>query len=72
MILQKRPLTERQMDCLYYLVKGMTIKQISEKMQLSARTVEHYLEAVKSKLECKTRFDLVDKALQMQEIRHRL
>ncbi len=72
MLTNQISLTERQTDCLYYLVLGMTIKQIGETMGLSARTVEHYLEAVKSKLQCKTRVDLISKALKMRNIKERL
>ena len=72
MITKPKLLTDRQLDCLYYLVQGMTIRQIGEVMQLSARTVEHYLEAVKSKLQCKSRAELISAALKMQSIKDRL
>lgn len=65
-------LTPRQLGCLYYLVKGMTMKQIGTSLNLSPRTVEHYLDLIKEKLNCKNRFELIDKALQMPEIKKRL
>ena len=65
-------LTERQLDCLYGLVTGMTAKQIAEMLSLSSRTVEGYLEILKNKLNCKDRAELVSAALQMPAIKDRL
>ncbi|WP_019215119.1 response regulator transcription factor [Legionella tunisiensis] len=65
-------LTKRQMDCLYHLVKGMTIKQIANTLNLSPKTVEHYLDAVKVKLKCRNRAELITVALQMPAIREQL
>ena len=58
-------LTQRQFECLLYLVKGMTVKQIATTLELSPKTVEHYLEAVKGKLNCFSRAELIAKALQI-------
>ena len=68
----KKELTERQLDCLFYLVQGMTIREIAEILSLSARTVEHYLEAVKAKLGCKNRSQLIAKAFKMDIIRDKI
>jgi len=56
-------LTTRQSECLYHLVMGLSIKQIAIRLSLSARTVEHYLETVKVKLNCYTRCQLIAKVL---------
>lgn len=53
-------LTKRQMECLYYLTKGMTIKQIAAQLALSHRTVEHYLEAIREKLGCASKWELIN------------
>lgn len=58
-------LTKRQADCLYYLVYGMTIKEIAKTLDLAPKTVEHYLDAVKIKLNCYSRSELIAKALQL-------
>jgi DNA-binding CsgD family transcriptional regulator len=65
-------LTARQLDCLYYLAKGFTIKQIAKMLLLSPRTVEHYLDAIKTKLNCETRVELIEKAFKIKAIRYRL
>ena len=65
-------LTDQQLECLFNQVKGKTIRKIGETMKLSHRTVEHYLEAVKIKLSCKTREELIEKAFQLPLIKDRL
>ena len=65
-------LTNKQLDCLFYLTKGMTSKEISEKVHLSFRTTQHYLDAIKIKLNCYSRSELVAKALAMPCILNRI
>jgi DNA-binding CsgD family transcriptional regulator len=65
-------LSKRQMECLFYITKGRTIKQIATILGLSPKTVEHYLESIKLKLNCSSRAELIDTALQMKEIRESL
>ncbi len=65
-------LTQRQQECLYCLVTGMTIKQIATELGLSPRTVEHHIESIKNKLRCNSRSELIAKALKLQFIKDRL
>ncbi|MFI4955843.1 MAG: LuxR C-terminal-related transcriptional regulator [Gammaproteobacteria bacterium] len=58
------PLTKQQTACLKYLGMGFTHKQIGLQLGLSQKTVEHYLEAVKLKLNCKSRADLMLQAIE--------
>lgn len=55
-------LSQRQIECLIYLSKGMTARQMSEIMELSPRTVEHYLNTTKIKLGCSQRSSLLKRA----------
>jgi len=59
----KRKLTERESQCMYYLVRGMTAKEIGRKMFLSPKTVEYYINSVKTKFHCRTRSELICKIL---------
>ena len=68
----KFELTNRQINCLYYLALGMTTKLIANKLDLSPRTVEHYIEIIKNKLNCYNRSDLIAKALEMPIIKVKL
>jgi len=63
-------LTQRQIDCLICLTQGMTQKQIGIKLNLSPKTVEHYIEAIKEKMNCRTRSELIKKGLQIPFIRN--
>ena len=65
-------LTNRQIDCLFYLAKAYSLKQIAIAMKLSPRTIEHHLEAIKTKFNCHLRSDLVAIALLIPSIRNRL
>jgi DNA-binding CsgD family transcriptional regulator len=71
-ISEKSVLSRRQVDCLYYLLKGLTCKQIAKQLNLSPRTVEHHVEAAKDKLGCDNRAELFAKGLNLQVIRDRL
>ncbi len=42
-------LTQQQSQCLYYLLQGKGIKEISLELQLSSRTVEHYITDLRRK-----------------------
>lgn len=57
-------LSKQQTKCLYYLAQGMTMKQIGQVTGLSPKTVEHYLDAVKLKLNCQSRSELIAQAIQ--------
>jgi DNA-binding CsgD family transcriptional regulator len=65
-------LTQRQQDCLYYLARGFTVKQIATALKISSRTVEHHMEAIKLKLVITRRSDLIAKALELADIKHRI
>lgn len=65
-------LSKRQIDCLVLLIKGMTFKQIAAELDLSARTVEHYIQNLKAKLSAYSRSDLIAKSMLLPEVRNRL
>ena len=58
------PITKQQTACLKYLAMGLTHKQIARELGLSQKTVEHYLDAVKTKLNCSSRADLIMQAIE--------
>jgi DNA-binding CsgD family transcriptional regulator len=51
-------LSSPQQECLYYYLTGLTAKEIGKIKNLSPRTVEDYLEAIKSKYNCSTKSEL--------------
>lgn len=52
-------LTPRQMECCALLMRGKTAREISLLLNLSARTVEYYINIIKIKLDCKNKTELV-------------
>ena len=58
------PLTTRQHECLFLLLRGKRVKEIAAILDISSRTVEEHLALVKEKLGCLTRSQLIEKAIQ--------
>jgi DNA-binding CsgD family transcriptional regulator len=54
-------LSKKQAECLYFYIRGMTAKEIAEKLYVSRRTVEQHLIAIKRNLRCSTRSQIVEK-----------
>jgi DNA-binding CsgD family transcriptional regulator len=56
--LQKVELTNREFDVLFYTMRGLTAKEIGQRIDISFRTVESYLETLKDKFACDSKADL--------------
>lgn len=54
-------LPSQQSICLTHLMNGRSAKVIAAKMELSSRTVEHYLAKIKKRLGCNSTIDLISK-----------
>ena len=52
--------TRREAECMVLLLKGKTINSVADILELSPRTVEYYIKNMKSKIGCRTKFELVD------------
>ena len=59
----KLDLSDREFECLFYLLRGHSMKEIGKKVAISDRTVETYVERIKLKHGLKSKADLVDYAL---------
>lgn len=64
----KAPLTKTQLICLSHFIKGLSAKEIGLEMGLSYRTIEHHIEAIKSRLHCYRRSELFLKAKELLAI----
>lgn len=51
--------SEREKDCLRYLIEGKTAKETALLLNLSHRTIEYHFENLKEKLDCVTKRELI-------------
>ena len=65
--LSNKCVSKREKECLYYLIRGMTAKEIGRALNLSPRTIEFYIENMKKKFSCHNRIDLIAKAYDIVE-----
>lgn len=61
---EKSELTNREMECLFYYLRGKTAKEMASIFSISKRTVETHIANIKIKLDTQTRFDLIDKSIE--------
>lgn len=52
-------LSKQQLICAKFLLNGMTAKEIANKINLSSRTVESYIDIIKTKLKCYNKTELI-------------
>lgn len=52
-------LTRRELQCVYFLLAGMTAKQTARELKISPRVVEEYLNNVRLKLKCMNKMEIV-------------
>ena len=60
---QDSSLTNREIECLFHVVRGKTAREIGKILFISKRTVETHIANMKSKLDCVTKSDLIDSAV---------
>ena len=52
-------LTQREAECMHWMLLGCTMKEIAMKLKLSPRTVEYYMKRLKERWGCKNKQELV-------------
>ena len=57
-------LTQREAECVGYVLKGLKYKAIATKMGLSRRTVETYLANIRNKVNCHSKAKLISLIVQ--------
>jgi len=58
-------LTPKEQECLFFLLRGKTAKQIATLMRINHRTVESYFEKIKLKMNCINKADLIEKSFNL-------
>ena len=56
-------LTQRETECLFCVILGMTAQEIGKTVSLSRRTVEDYILTLRDKFNCTNRYEIVTQAL---------
>ena len=57
---QELSLSLRELQCLYFLSKGFTSKDIANALGISYRTIEHYLSNLRNKTDCADKAELIE------------
>lgn len=65
-------LSHREKEVLFLVSKGLFAIQIADHLQLSKRTIEHYIENMKNKLNCYSKAELIQKANEFLSIGYSL
>jgi len=63
-----KPLSKQEKNITKKLVEGFTAKDIALDLLLSKRTVEHYIENIKNKLNCYSKKEIIQKVLELNLI----
>lgn len=58
-------LSEREVTCLFYLIRGKTAKEMAPLLCISKRTVEKHIDNIKVKLNCSSKSEVITKAIDL-------
>ena len=58
-------LTKRESECLFYILRGKTAKEIAKILTISHKTVENHIEKIKIKFLCTTKGHVIDKMISL-------
>lgn len=61
-------LTKREAECLYHLMLGKSMKMIARELDISPRTVECYINNLRTKTGAITKYNLIDKIKNKDEV----
>ncbi len=56
-------LSNRETECLFYLMRGKTMREIADFLFLSPRTAEFHVATMKQKMNCQTKSELIEKSI---------
>lgn len=62
--IKKIHLSDREEECLFFILRGKTVKLIARFLGLSPRTVEEHVANLKIKLNAQNKYELIDNAIQ--------
>ncbi len=68
--LLKKPLSAQEINCLRFYTTSHSIKRVARDINLAITTVTSYIENIKTKLNCNTKNELLEKAEILQALGH--
>ncbi|STX51763.1 LuxR family transcriptional regulator [Legionella busanensis] len=61
----KQHIRQREAECLFYILKGKSAREIGPILNLSPRTIEYYLNTLKDKLNCKKKSEMINMVIDL-------
>lgn len=58
-------LSKRESQCLFFLIRGNSAKDIAKRYHLSPKTIEYYIDKLKQKFNCLNKSHLIESAINM-------
>ena len=62
--------SSRELECIFFLLRGMSAKQIALFLGLSKRTIEFYIDNIKNKVGCNKKSELLELMLEKNYLRY--
>ena len=56
-------LTGRETECLFFILRGKSSKAIARFLNVSVKTIEYYIEQLKTKMNCSNKSELIEKSI---------
>ena len=66
----RQPISSREGECLFYLIRGKSARETGVLLNLSQRTVEFYLATLKDKLNCRKKSEIIDNVFNLLRTNH--
>jgi DNA-binding CsgD family transcriptional regulator len=57
--------TKRQVECFFYIIRGYSATEIANILHVSKRTIENHIQAIKVKLGCNKKSELIDNIISL-------
>ena len=57
-------LSQREYQCIFYVMHGKSVREMAHLMSLSPRTVEQYFMQLKQRFFCKNKSELIEKIIE--------
>lgn len=58
-------LSKRELQCMFYILRGKSNREIADELKLSKRTIDFYMENIKNKFGCLSKSELIIKAIEI-------